>query len=216
MPDGIQQLGTQLAKALAPKRSDLVTVSYGTVKAVNETGTDVRLDVGLHGGTLYGLPMTTACRGVAVGDRVIVQTYGHLSTVTGVIAHDNSHYVKELWTGSWKGGSITVPGISRYTVLIVTAGAMNALGVKSFLVTKRIGWDSDEITYMGTNTQMEGDRTIHIEAFSATSTVGEPDVLRAFGTNNTPFRSYGVGPSGDSNGVGYSASEPVIGIYGLL
>ena len=216
MPDGIQQLGTQLAEALAPRRSDLVTVSYGTVKAVNETSTDVRLDVDLHGGTLYGLPMTTACKGVAVGDRVIVQTYGHLSTVTGVIAHDNSHYVKELWTGSWKGGSITVPGISRYTVLIVTAGSVNVLGAKSFLVTKRIGWDSNEITYMGTNTQTEGNRTIHIEAFSATSTVGEPDVLRGFGTNNTPFRSYGVGPSGDSNGVGLAASEPVIGIYGLL
>lgn len=216
MPDGMQQLGTQLAEALAPKRSDLVTVSYGTVKSVNETAADVRLDVDLHGGTLYGLPMTTACKGVAVGDRVIVQTYGHLSTVTGVIAHDNSHYVKELWTGSWKGGSITVPGISRYTVLIVTAGSMNTLGVKSFLVTKRIGWDSNEITYMGTNTQIEGNKTIHIEAFSATSTVGEPDVLRAFGTNNTPFRSYGVGPSGDSSGVGFATSEPVIGIYGLL
>lgn len=99
MPDGIQQLGTQLAEALAPKRSDLVTVSYGTVKAVNETEADVRLDVDLHGGTLYGLPMTTACKGVAVGDRVIVQTYGHLSTVTGVIAHDNSHYVS--MRGDW-------------------------------------------------------------------------------------------------------------------
>lgn len=216
MPDGIQQLGAQLAEALAPRRSDLVTVSYGTVKAVNETGTDVRLDVDLHGGTLYGLPMTTACKGVAVGDRVIVQTYGHLSTVTGVIAHDNSHYIKKLWTGSWQGGSVTVPGISKYTVLIVTAGSINALGVKSFLVTKRIGYDSNEITYMGTNTQIEGGKTIHIEAFSATSTVGEPDVLRGFGTNNTPFRSYGVGPSGDSNGVGFAASEPVIGIYGLL
>ena len=216
MMDGMQQLGTQLAEALAPRRSDLVTVSYGTVKAVNETSTDVRLDVGLHGGTLYGLPMTTGCRGVAVGDRVIVQTYGHLSTVTGVIAHDNPHYVKGLWTGSWKGGSITVPGISRYTVLIVTAGSINMLGVKSFLVTKRIGWDSNEITYMGTNAQIEGNRTIHIEAFSATSTVGEPDVLKAFGANNTPFRSYGVGPSGDSNGVGFATSEPVIGIYGLL
>ena len=216
MPDGMQQLGTQLAEALAPRRSDLVTVSYGTVKAVNETEADVRLDVDLHGGTLYGLPMTTACKGVAVGDRVIVQTYGHLSTVTGVIAHDNSHYVKKLWAGSWKGGSITVPGISRYTVLIVTAGSINVLGVKSFLVTKRIGWDSNVITYMGTNTQIEGDRTIHIESFSATSTVDEPDVLSAFGTNNTPFRSYGVGPSGDSNGVGFAASEPVIGIYGLL
>lgn len=93
MPDGIDQLGTKLAEALAPKRRELVTVSYGTVKAVNETDADVRLDVDLHGGTLYGLPMTTGCKGVAVGDRVIVQTYGHLSTVTGVIAHDNSHYV---------------------------------------------------------------------------------------------------------------------------
>lgn len=99
MPDGMQQLGTKLAEALAPRRSDLVTVSYGTVKAVNETEADVRLDVDLHGGTLYGLPMTTACKGVAVGDRVVVQTYGHLSTVTGVIAHDNSHYVS--MQGAW-------------------------------------------------------------------------------------------------------------------
>lgn len=101
-------------------------------------------------------------------------------------------------------------------MLIVTAGSMNVLGVKSFLVTKRIGFDSNEITYMGTNTQLEGNRTIHIESFSAKSTVDEPDVLRALGTNNTPFRSYGVGPSGDSNGVGFATSEPVIGIYGLL
>lgn len=26
----------------------------------------------------------------------------------------------------------------------------------------------------------------------------------------------GVGPSGDSSGVGFATSEPVIGIYGLL
>lgn len=111
MPDSIQQLGTQLAFALAPKRRELVTVSYGTVKAVNETDTDVRLDVDLHGGTLYGLPMTTACKGVAVGDRVVVQTYGHLSTVTGVIAHDNSHYV-----GEWHDLYRAPPGWVRYRI----------------------------------------------------------------------------------------------------
>ena len=104
MPDGIQQLGTQLAEALAPRRSDLVTVSYGTVKAVNETEADVRLDVDLHGGTLYGLPMTTGCRGVASGDRVVVQTYGHLSTVVGVVAHDN--YVIDIDPGD----IVPIPG----------------------------------------------------------------------------------------------------------
>ena len=35
MPDGIDQLGTKLAEALTPRRTDVVTVSYGTVKAVN-------------------------------------------------------------------------------------------------------------------------------------------------------------------------------------
>lgn len=104
MPDGIDQLGTKLAEALAPKRRDLVTVSYGTVKAVNETETDVRLDVDLHGGTLYGLPMTTGCRGVASGDRVVVQTYGHLSTVVGVVAHDN--YVIDIDPGD----IVPIPG----------------------------------------------------------------------------------------------------------
>lgn len=194
-------------------------ISRRTMKVVADNG-DGTLD--LNSGSdedpeiQPGIRMLSGCAGAKVDDIVVVETIDHVSYATGVVLHGNSHYVKKLWTGSWKGGSITVPGISRYTVLIVTAGSMNALGVKSFLVTKRIGWDSDEITYMGTNTQMEGDKTIHIEAFSATSTVGEPDVLRAFGTNNTPFRSYGVGPSGDSNGVGFAASEPVIGIYGLL
>ena len=190
----------------------LSKTSEAPVVAVHDNGT---VDVG-YGGAVLTVRMTTACAGVAVGDTVLLTAYGQMLYATGVLARDNGHYVRELWTGSWHGGSITVPGISKYNVLIVTAGNVNALGVKSFLVTKRIGWDSDEVTYMGTNTQIEGNRTIHIEAFSATSTAGEPDVLKAFGTNNTPFRSYGVGPSGDSPGVGFATSEPVIGIYGLL
>lgn len=133
MPDGIQQLGAQLAEALAPRRSDLVTVSYGTVKAVNETSTDVRLDVDLHGGTLYGLPMTTACRGVTVGDRVIVQTYGHLSTVTGVIAHDNSHYGMLLWQGDLTyGESAEIVDLPRYNAFTFCFGEASVSVVFAF------------------------------------------------------------------------------------
>lgn len=215
-PQGIQgPQGLQGPQGPKGEPGDPV-VRYGTITAVTDTTYDVELDDGTELDNVTYI--VSACDG-SVGDRCIVEqvrsddlTY---NVVTGRFG-DNSHYVKELWTGSWQGGSITVPGISRYTVLIVTAGSINVLGVKSFLVTKRIGWDANEITYMGTNTQIEGNKTIHIEAFSATSTVSEPDVLRAFGTNNTPFRSYGVGPSGDGNGVGFATSEPVIGIYGLL
>ena len=42
---------------------------------------------------LRGLRMTVACSGAQVGDRVIVDTYAHVSVVTGILANaDNTHY----------------------------------------------------------------------------------------------------------------------------
>lgn len=108
MADIISSLGAQLGESTAQSKSSTVQVGYATVTAIHSYSADVRLDVSMYGGTLYGIPMTTACRGVAVGDRVIVQTYGHLSTVTGVIAHEANPAQKILWSGnSWMSAAHT-------------------------------------------------------------------------------------------------------------
>ena len=117
-------LGKSLAESMGSSSSSSgVTVSYATVTAVHEYTSDIKLDVSMYGGTLYGLSMTTGCRGVAVGDRVIVQTYGHLSVVTGVIAHDNydnTPYVKRA------GDTLTINGVfSGYLTSSATALRFN-------------------------------------------------------------------------------------------
>lgn len=86
----LNQLGSELAKGMSSRPSSGVNISYGTVKSVNETAGSITLDVFVHGGTLYGLPMTTGCCGVVVGDRAVVVTYGNLSTVMGIIARSNT------------------------------------------------------------------------------------------------------------------------------
>ena len=117
----LRQLGDRLGKELGKRQNNGVNISYGTVKAVNVGSGTVSLNVYVHGGTLYGLPMTTSCKGVKVGDRVMVETYGNLSTVTGVIARDNSHYVICKSVDADLGGSmavwVTAPDVDGYTFL---------------------------------------------------------------------------------------------------
>lgn len=88
-----QQLGQQAASGMQNPVSTL-TRRFGTVVAVGTMGTlDVQVANASGDNVLRGLQMTTACRGAAVGDRCIVETYAHISVVTGIIAHDNSDYV---------------------------------------------------------------------------------------------------------------------------
>lgn len=68
------------------------SMQYGDVQAVHE-GESVLLDVLVDGGLLALIPMTTACQGVKVGDRVVIMTVGRSSIVTGILARDNGHYV---------------------------------------------------------------------------------------------------------------------------
>lgn len=112
----IDLLGKSLAESLgaSSSKSSGVNVGFATVTAIHEYSADVKLDLSMYGGTLYGVPMTTGCRGVEVGDRVIVQTYKHLSVVTGVIAHDNTHYVKRA------GDTMTAVG--HYAGYITSSG----------------------------------------------------------------------------------------------
>lgn len=86
----LKDLGSKLAKGMSSRPSAGVNISYGTVKNVNESTDNITLDVFVHGGTLYGIPMTTGCCGVVVGDRAVIVTYGNLSTVMGIIARSNT------------------------------------------------------------------------------------------------------------------------------
>ena len=101
------------AKAGAAKAANGGGISraFATVSRVNDDGTiDVSMGdyTDVNGVTseciLRGLRMTVACSGAQVGDRVIVDTYAHVSVVTGILANaDNAHYVKgnvEIFTGS--------------------------------------------------------------------------------------------------------------------
>lgn len=90
------------AKAGASKAgSNGISRTFATVSRVNGDGTiDVSMGdyTDVNGVTseciLRGLRMTVACSGAQVGDRVIVDTYAHVSVVTGILANaDNTHYV---------------------------------------------------------------------------------------------------------------------------
>lgn len=91
------------AKAGASKAgSNGISRTFATVSRVNGDGTiDVSMGdyTDVNGVTseciLRGLRMTVACSGARVGDRVIVDTYAHVSVVTGILANaDNTHSVR--------------------------------------------------------------------------------------------------------------------------
>lgn len=88
-----------------------ISRTFATVSRVNGDGTiDVSMGdyTDVNGVTseciLRGLRMTVACSSAQVGDRVIVDTYAHVSVVTGILANaDNTHYVNgncDIFTGS--------------------------------------------------------------------------------------------------------------------
>lgn len=64
-----------------------VSRSYATVTSVSGNRCAIRYDGENSSDSPHaGVLMTTACAGVKAGDRVIVDTVDHLSTITGVIA----------------------------------------------------------------------------------------------------------------------------------
>lgn len=78
-------------RAFATPAPTLSKTSEAPVVAVHDDGT---LDVG-YGGAVLTVRMTTACSGVAVGDTVLLTAYGQMLYAMGVLARDNSNYVKE-------------------------------------------------------------------------------------------------------------------------
>lgn len=97
--DMAAQIGRDAAKRAGKAGRDSqnpgISRREATVTAVNGDGTvDVNYGSEASPKILNGIRMTSACYGVRVGDRVILDTLGHISYVTGILVHDNHHYVK--------------------------------------------------------------------------------------------------------------------------
>ena len=87
----MRDAGAELAETFSSRGYSGPRTRYGTVTANNGT----TLDVALAGGTVPGVPMTTACVGARAGDRVLLTVDGPLVTATGILATaDNGPYVK--------------------------------------------------------------------------------------------------------------------------
>ena len=76
MDNTILRAGMALGGLMDSPRSQGVTLRYATVDNVSETSGYWTVDVSLSNTTLENIPITTACMGVQVGDRVIVEAYG--------------------------------------------------------------------------------------------------------------------------------------------
>lgn len=102
MADGLEiamrDAGAELAETFSSRGYSGPRTRYGTVVANN----GATLDVALAGGTVPGVPMTTACVGARKGDRVLLTVDGPLVTATGVIATaDNGPYVRLYSEGAY-------------------------------------------------------------------------------------------------------------------
>ena len=152
------------AKAGASKAgSNGISRTFATVSRVNGDGTiDVSMGdyTDVNGVTseciLRGLRMTVACSGARVGDRVIVDTYAHVSVVTGILANaDNAHYVNRterlLWHGNTGVGTIVIDSAwSNYLIFAarISNWSSSMLGVLcAELGTIRFSGGYDQGTY---------------------------------------------------------------------
>lgn len=123
--NALQNIGRKAGMNVPTQDETAFSRRLGTVVQVYDDG---RLDVNMNSvdkpSVQYGLRMTTACRGVAVNDVVVVDVFAHVPLVTGVIAHDSSHYVKLLWSGNLRyGESAVVNGLPDYNAFVFCFGA---------------------------------------------------------------------------------------------
>lgn len=166
--------GAVLGEYLAESGNSVkaVTMSYGDVTSVSTSGGDVRLTLSVDGGTLTSVPMTTACRGVKAGDRVIVQRYGHLATVVGVIAHDNEYVdqdsVDDSISSAIAPSSVSLTpnesllNYSAYTNSSIRIGSTLFLQA-SIILSTATSWNSDQLrlfTISTTSARPSTERTL--------------------------------------------------------
>ena len=121
----MRDAGTELAETFANRDSSGSRTRYGTVTANN----GATLDVKLAGGSVSGVPMTTACVGARAGDRVLLTVDGPLITATGILAtSDNGPYVI-LYSSDARPG--TYPGTVSGSVSIRQFAFLEIMGSTS-------------------------------------------------------------------------------------
>ena len=121
----MRDAGTELAETFANRDSSGSRTRYGTVTANN----GATLDVKLAGGSVSGVPMTTACVGARAGDRVLLTVDGPLITATGILATaDNGPYVI-LYSSDARPG--TYPGTVSGSVSIRQFAFLEIMGSTS-------------------------------------------------------------------------------------
>ena len=103
--EAVHRFGDVLVDRFSPKAYPSMTRKLGTVTSVSSD--DARLSVLCDGDDvpMVGIPCTTACAGVGVDDRVIVELFRNAPIVTNIIAKslDNPAYVS--WTDLWRSGT---------------------------------------------------------------------------------------------------------------
>ena len=129
----MRDAGTELAETFANRGSSGSRTRYGTVTANN----GATLDVELAGGSVSGVPMTTACVGARAGDRVLLTVDGPLVTATGILAtSDNGPYV--LRSGCYHVGNVGPNSGANVTVPLSMPSTDYAISITN--ATSGNGW----------------------------------------------------------------------------
>ena len=77
-------LAQTLSHALAAPRAP--AISYGTVTTIRTVDNHTRITVQTAGTNLTDLPCATTCANAKTGDRCLLLTAAHLTTVIGILA----------------------------------------------------------------------------------------------------------------------------------
>lgn len=146
----MRDAGTELAETFANRDSSGSRTRYGTVTANN----GATLDVKLAGGSVSGVPMTTACVGARAGDRVLLTVDGPLITATGILAtSDNGPYVdldkryaRLSQVPNVKAGWIFIGSLAQQSA--TQASATHNLGTTQYAVTFGLWGEASHWTWI--------------------------------------------------------------------
>lgn len=92
----------RLAEAIRQPETTGVVLRRATIDTVNHVDGYWTADITLSGATLANIPMTTACLGAMPGDRCLVESYGNLPVITGILAQPGVRKLTRVSSLQWK------------------------------------------------------------------------------------------------------------------